>query len=48
MKNVQMRYIGVTERKIENLKKADKMRISIFIFIFICNTLSLPEGVHKI
>ena len=42
MKNVPMCYIGVTEGKIENLKKEGKMRISILIFI------CLPEGVHKI
>ena len=29
MKNVPMGYIGVTEGKIENLKKEGKMRISI-------------------
>ena len=29
-----MCYIGVTEGKIENLKKESKMRISIFIFIY--------------
>ena len=34
MKNVPMCYIGVTEGKIENLKKACKMRISILIFIY--------------
>ena len=33
MKNVHMCYIGVTEGKIENLKKG-KMRISILIFIY--------------
>ena len=32
-KNVHMYYIGVTEGKIENLKKEGKMRISILIFI---------------
>ena len=42
MKNVPMCYIGVTEGKIENLKKEGKMRISILIFI------CLPESVHKI
>ena len=41
MENVPMCYLGVTEGKIENLKKG-KMRISILIFI------CLPEGVHKI
>ena len=40
-KNVHMSYIGVTEGKIE------KDGFSIFIFIY-TNTLSLPEGVHKI
>ena len=35
MKNVHMRYIRVTEGKIENMKKEDKMRISTLIFIFI-------------
>ena len=34
MKNVPMCYIGVTEGKIENLKKECKMRISILIFIY--------------
>ena len=34
MKNVHMCYIGVTEGKIENLKKECKMRISILIFIY--------------
>ena len=29
-----MLYIGVTEGKIENLKKEGKMRISILIFIY--------------
>ena len=34
MKNVHMRYIRVTEGKIENLKKEGKMRISSLIFIY--------------
>ena len=34
MKNVPTCYIGVTEGKIENLKKECKMRISILIFIY--------------
>ena len=34
MKNVHMCYIGVTEGKIENLKKEGKMRISTLIFIY--------------
>ena len=34
MKNVFMYYLGVTEGKIENLKKEGKMRISILIFIY--------------
>ena len=34
MKNVHMCYIRVTERKIENLKKEGKMRISTLIFIY--------------
>ena len=34
MKNVPMCYIGVTEEKIENLKKEGKMRICILIFIY--------------
>ena len=34
MKNVHMCYIGVTEGKIENLKKEGKIRISILIFIY--------------
>ena len=34
MKNANMCYIGVTEGKIGNLKKVDKMRISILIFIY--------------
>ena len=32
MKNVHMCYIRVTEVKIQNLKKEDKMRISTLIF----------------
>ena len=35
MKNVHMCYIRVTEGKIENLKKEDKMRISTLIFFYI-------------
>ena len=42
MKNVHMCYIGVTEGKIENLKKEGKMRIHLH------NTLCLHEGVCKI
>ena len=34
MKNVHICYIGVTEGKIENLKKEGKMRISILILIY--------------
>ena len=34
MKNVYMCSIGVTEGKIENVKKAGIMRISILIFIY--------------
>ena len=34
MKNVHMCYIGVTDGKIENLKKESKMKISILIFIY--------------
>ena len=34
MKNVHMRYLRVTEGKIENLKKEVKMRISTLIFIY--------------
>ena len=34
MKNVHMCYLGVTEGKIENLKKEGKKRISILIFIY--------------
>ena len=34
MKNVHMCYIRVTEGKIENLKKEDKMRLSTLIFIY--------------
>ena len=37
MKNVHMCYMGVTEEKIENLKKEGKMRISILIFIYTIN-----------
>ena len=33
-KNVHIYFIGVTEGKIENLKKEGAMRISIFIFIY--------------
>ena len=39
-----MCYIGMTEGKIE---KEGKMSLSIFFF-HLHNTLSLPEGVHKI
>ena len=45
MKNVHMCYIGVTEGKIEKLKKG-KLRISILIF-HLHNTLFLPKVVHK-
>ena len=34
MINVHMRFIKVTEGKIENLKKEGKMRISTIIFIY--------------
>ena len=34
MKNVPVCYTGVTEGKIENVKKEGKMRISILIFIY--------------
>ena len=34
MKNIPMCYIGVAEGKNENLKKGDKMRISILFFIY--------------
>ena len=34
MKNVHMCYRRVTEGKIENLKKAGKMRISTLVFIY--------------
>ena len=34
MKNVHVRYMGVTEGKMENLKKDGKMRISILMFIY--------------
>ena len=34
MKNFNMCYIGVTEEKIENLKKKGKMRISVLILIY--------------
>ena len=34
MKNFPMCYTGVTEGKIENLKKEGKMRISVLIFIY--------------
>ena len=34
VKNVPMCYIGVTEGKIENLKKEGKMRIRILISIY--------------
>ena len=34
MKNVHMCYRGVTEGKIENLKKEGKMTISTLIFIY--------------
>ena len=42
-----MYFIGVTEGKIENLKKEGKMRTSIFNF-HLHNTICLPKGVHKI
>ena len=44
MKNIHICYIGVTEGKIE---KEGKVSFSIFNF-HLLNTLSLPEGVHKI
>ena len=34
MKNVYICYIGVTEGKLKKLKKEDKKRISILIFIY--------------
>ena len=34
MINIHIRYIRVTEGKIENLKKEGKMRISTLIFIY--------------
>ena len=34
MKNAHMCYMRVTEGNIDNLQKEDKMRISIFIFIY--------------
>ena len=34
LKPPRMCYIGMTEGKIENLKKEGKMRISILIFIY--------------
>ena len=34
MKNVHMCYIRVTEGKIENLKKENKIRISTLIFFY--------------
>ena len=46
-KNVHMCYIGVTEGKIENLKKEGKMKI-IHLNFHLHNTLCLTEGVHKI
>ena len=47
MNKVHMCYIGVTEGKIENLKKEGKMRIIILIFTYTIQ-LCLPEIVHKI
>ena len=41
MKNVYMCYIGVTEGKIENLKKEGKMKMSILIFIYTINLANL-------
>ena len=44
-----MCYIGVTEGKIENMKKEGKMKNENEHFNFhLHNTLCLPEGVHKI
>ena len=34
MKNVHMFLIGVTDGKIKNLKKEDKMKINILILIY--------------
>ena len=45
MKNVHMCYIRVTERKIENLKKEGKMRISTLVFIYTIHFSYLK--VHK-
>ena len=47
MIKVPMCYIGVTEGKIENLKKEGKIKIFILIFIYTIQ-LCLPESVHKI
>ena len=47
-KNVHMYYIRVTEEKKETLKKEGKIRISIFLFFHLHNTLCLPESVYKI
>ena len=47
MKNVHMRYIGVTEGKIVNFKKSRQNEDKHLNF-HLHNTLCLPEGVHKI
>ena len=47
MKNVHMCYIGVTEEKIENLKKR-RQNDDKHLNFHLLNTLCLPEGVHQI
>ena len=46
MKNVPSCYIGVTEGKIENLKKTQNEDKHLNFHLH--NTHCLPEGVHKI
>ena len=43
MKKVHMCYIGVTEGKIEKRQNELKQ-----LYFHLHNTLSLPEGIHKI
>ena len=47
MKNVHMCYIGVTEGKVETLKKRNQNE-DLHLNFHLHNTLCLPGGVHKI
>ena len=44
MKNVHMCYIGVKKGKIEKRRRNELKHL----YFHLHNTLSLPEGVHKI